>query len=173
MSNLPEPDSLSSVADSAQTPPPTFVTAADQKGIERRAELKRKLRSFFITENDNIGMKIHEDSLRPKTVDLRPRSPAQIILFELPLLIHLPFFFLIQLTQVQFIQLLQSALITFALSLVCIHLMNRASTTSKRAGIIIFIVLFIIVNIYLLSQVFIMTGDWFYTSFPVFERLFN
>lgn len=173
MSAQAPPESPESTPPQSPSPPPNFVSPADQKAMQKRAEMKKKMMAFFITESDAQGMKIRESTLQPKAVDLRPRSPAQFILYEVPLLIHLPFFLLVNLTTTQFWQLIQSAVITFIVSLICIHLINKAEVSSKRLGIAIFVILFVIINGFLISQILMMTDGWLLTNYPVFDRLFS
>jgi hypothetical protein len=173
MENAPQMDEDPSAE---TTPPQTFVTDADKKGIDRRSEIKKKFTSFFITNTDAEGnFRIREETLRPKPIDLRPKSPAQILLFEIPLLLHLPFFFLIELTTAQTLELTKSVGITFLISIIAIILLNRITIAKNKILMGIIILLFTIINIYLLSQVFVLIAGegWFFNRYPVFERLFS
>jgi hypothetical protein len=140
---------------------------------EKQKEPKKK-KSFMTAADQKPIHKLSEEALDPEIIKSGPKSGGQLLLFELPILFHIPFLFLYDLTSNQQLLLIQNLLFCFVLGLICIDLLNRIRfKPEKRILILIVVAILLIPYAYLLYRIINWGLIWSVKSYPVFERLFT
>ena len=119
-----------------------FIVPADQihraDPVEAEASKESTEQKQFITEADSVGsytprsLKLTKSALTPQIVDVAPKSIGQLILFELPIVFHIPLFFIYNLTLAQQLDVMLNAVISLILGLVCFDLLDRMKKKKRK-----------------------------------------
>jgi hypothetical protein len=152
------------LANTNESSVPSSPSTPKRRSKKFMSEADRK-KPFPLDENDVIY---------PKLVDATPKSGIQLLLFELPILLHFPLFFFYMLTDLQWLDLFVNVIFSFISGLICIDMLNRARKYETNQKIYYgIIIMALAVNAFLILRLFGWYFQWQVRQFPVFNRLFD
>lgn len=160
-----------------QSPPESVPNLApgDQKPQGPPAPEKKSRFKRAMTPKDELPRILTEDEIiYPKIIDAVPKTKPQLLAFESPLLIHLPFFFIFTLTTDQWYMLFFNIAVSFLLGIFSVDMINKAFRLPQLK--ILFYVLAILgvaANVYLFVRAIGWYGVWEFREYPVFTRIWN
>lgn len=145
----------------AATSSPTKVA---ETPADRHFMTPSDIKPKFMTEDDVIY---------PKLIRAEPETAPQLLVFELPLLIHLGLFFLYDLSVGQVWALVLNVIISFTLSLISVNLFNQGARSTVHKVSLYGIGTFALLSMfYFLYNAYIFYTTWTLRVFPVFQNLF-
>ena len=138
---------------------------------------KTKTGAYMTAADERFPKKLTEEQVYPKIIDATPQSNLQLLLFELPLLFHLPIFLIYSITLDQQVLLIGNVVISFILGMLGCDLMRRFEIHKKYNSspkvVIIALVIVLLATAFFLYRLINWAIIWDVKRYPVFERLFT